>query len=1175
VTLLNTQRLLGAAVCAVLLAYTLAGAVAPLDSGLQTILSSAPRDSVITVLVAPSSSFDLSDLDSQLRLARANRKLRHRRVVEALKLETSRSQATLIDFLNAERSSGKVKSYRPFWITNFVAVTTTASRVAELAARPDIGRVLENRVIELSGGKVKEGGKAKTSAAGETLLADTEKIFNWALENMKVRPLWQRGLTGRGILVGNIDSGVDGNHPALASKWRGAHGATATESWYDALNGSTFPFDDNSGTHGTGTMGCMVAQSGSDTVGVAPDAQWIAAKAFGVNNGGDAATIIRCMEWMADPDLDPATVDDVPDILNLSFGDIKPSTCLDTYWEALDNLKLLGVVLIIASGNKADHGIKVTSPANGPNFFAVTSVDSLWEWASESVSGPSLCNPNVIKPDIVAPGHLIRTTSGTQNGSLLYKNSTGSSFACPLAAGVAALVRQSNPELTPDEIYEVLRGSATDLGVVGPDTLFGYGAINAENAVDLAGSPSRPWLAITNIELNAGIDELVSPGEDIGVALTLINNGLSASSVTATVTSNSSDVTVVIPEELNFGAVPTGGAASNSSAPFALSFSQSIGQQAIRTFNVVLTMDGQTQTLAFAVAVGGEPPTVVEKFATHDINHAGLSITNYGTIGTDGPNGGGFLYPRVSALSPEQLFQGGLMIGNGTATISDASYKDQSTAGDTEQAFNHDFKAITGGNLEITQPGQFADQEISAVFADSNAVVPLGVTVRQRSYGWSGSIDQDFVIVEYRLSGPADSTLKDVLVAQHIDWDVNISNTDDLVAFEKQTGLTYTFDAEGKHYIGNQLLTQSVAGFGVMSYSGDIDDGFSPQEKWTAMTSRPSADTVTVEADDYSQLLSSGPVFLRPGEEVTVAFAIVGGEGLEDIRANAAAARVKWAEVSAAKQLDVVTPLMSVQPMRNQAPQMQNYRLDLTATDIASTVEQVRVFWRDSGEQPTAWAHVDAGQTNFSGGYAAILPGRTEDTRVQYYVRAIDTQGNQAFQPPGAPSELYSFFVGDTTRPIISSAGSSPSPGGDGMLITATVTDSDLGSVTAILLPEGQSADTLVMSADEGDSYSALVDGLEPGGQVSYYVEATDTLGNYTRYPDSAPDELLQLLYSPVLAGDGDLNGKVDIFDVLAVLRVISGTDEPSASEFIAMDIDLDGKISIFDLLEVLKLLKQ
>ncbi|MBW7996569.1 MAG: S8 family serine peptidase [Candidatus Glassbacteria bacterium] len=1168
----SLSKILAAAVLFAVAAFGPVIAAAPLKPEFEQALRAAPPDSAITVLVAPSLSFDLIDLENQLRRGRATRKERHRRVVETLKLESARSQATLINFLNTEHSKGKVKSYRPFWIANIVAVTTTASRVAELAARPDVWRVLENRRIYLNSVKVKSKAEPVSAAGDGTTLAEDGKIFNWALANMNVRPLWQRGLTGRGILVGNIDSGVDGTHPALAAKWRGANGATVTESWFDAIDGSTFPFDDNPITHGTGTMGCMVAQSGADTIGVVPDAQWIAAKAFDVNSG-DPETVLRCMEWMADPDLDPATVDDVPDILNLSFADPASEGCSEYYWTALDNLKLLGVVPILAAGNygagSGAHGFKVAPPANSPNYFAVTSVDSLWQWASESMPGPSLCDPNVIKPDIVAPGHQIITTNGTQFSSLLYRNITGSSFACPLAAGVAALVRQANPELTPDEVYDILRSSATDLGVAGPDTLFGYGAINADSAVALAGSPTRPWLTITGIELAAGADGLVSPGEQIGVVLTLTNNGLSAGSVSATVTSNSIDVTVTS-GAVSYGSISNGGSGNNASSPFALSFSQSIPLAEIRTFDVNLAIGEYSQILAFAIDVGGEPPTPVETFATHDINKAGLSITNYGTVGVDDNDGGGFVYPRTSALRPDHLFQGGLMIANSPNTVSDASYRDNGVIN-----FNRDFNAVTGGNLEIFQPGGYADQEIHGVYADSNADVPLGVVVSQRSYGWAGSADEDFIIVEYSLAGAADSALKGLMVAQHIDWDVNSDNDNDFGAYERENALMYMFDGSSDYYVGNVLLTQGVGGARILNFYDDIADGFSGQEKWAAMISNPWKDTVSAAVGDYSQILSAGPVYLKPQQELVVAFAIVGGEGLDDLRANAAAARVKWAEVAAVRGLDTTPPSLAVTPMRNQAPERQNYQLLLSATDSVSSVEEVRVYWRDFSPQLTGWVWVTAGAVDDSGNMAALLPKRPEGTRVQYYVQAIDTQGNQAIRPEKVPDEYFSFYVGDTTRPLISSTALSGSPDGSGMLIIATVTDTDLGTVAAILLTGPQAADTLLMSPSGDDnSFSAVVSGLEPDAEVGYFVEATDTLGNFARYPADAPDELLQLVFRPVLAGDGDLNGKVDIFDLLAMLKVISGRQSPTDSERLAMDLDINGKVNIFDLLELLKLLK-
>jgi hypothetical protein len=113
----------------------------------------------------------------------------------------------------------------------------------------------------------------------------------------------------------------------------------------------------------------------------------------------------------------------------------------------------------------------------------------------------------------------------------------------------------------------------------------------------------------------------------------------------------------------------------------------------------------------------------------------------------------------------------------------------------------------------------------------------------------------------------------------------------------------------------------------------------------------------------------------------------------------------------------------------------------------------------------------------------------------------------------------------------------------------------------------------MVTEVPDGNYFTVIVEGLEAGMEYFYFVEATDTLGNYTRFPEGAPEELLELSFNPVLAGDGDLNGKVDIFDLLAMLKVITGKKIPSAGEFAAMDMDQSGKVNIFDLLELLKLL--
>ena len=116
------------------------------------------------------------------------------------------------------------------------------------------------------------------------------------------------------MVVATLDTGVDLTHPDLAGAWRGG-----ANSWYDP-NGEhpTTPVDVNG--HGTWTMGVMVGgDAGGSSIGIAPDAQWIAAKIF--NDRGIATTvgIHLAFQWLLDPDGNPATAD-APNVVNDSWS---------------------------------------------------------------------------------------------------------------------------------------------------------------------------------------------------------------------------------------------------------------------------------------------------------------------------------------------------------------------------------------------------------------------------------------------------------------------------------------------------------------------------------------------------------------------------------------------------------------------------------------------------------------------------------------------------------------------------------------------------------------------------------------------------------------------------------------------------------------------------------------
>src|SRR5699024_6134911 len=154
--------------------------------------------------------------------------------------------------------------------------------------------------------------------------------LEWGVANINADDVWSGfGTTGEGIVVANIDSGVDFDHPALVEQYRGNNGDGTFDhnyNWFDATGSSDEPFDGAGSSHGTHTMGTMIGDDGGDNqIGVAPGATWIAAN--GCNTCSDA-DLIASGEWMleaTDLDGENGDVSKRPHIVNNSWGTTVPS----------------------------------------------------------------------------------------------------------------------------------------------------------------------------------------------------------------------------------------------------------------------------------------------------------------------------------------------------------------------------------------------------------------------------------------------------------------------------------------------------------------------------------------------------------------------------------------------------------------------------------------------------------------------------------------------------------------------------------------------------------------------------------------------------------------------------------------------------------------------------------
>ncbi|KYK23584.1 hypothetical protein AYK21_02305 [Thermoplasmatales archaeon SG8-52-2] len=440
-------------------------------------------EEMVSVLVYLDDQVDLESITNHLDKQDASLQLRHETVVVELQKTASESQTDIVKYLNELKSQDLVENYRCFWIRNIISVYTYQHIADQIAKRDDVLKVYPNYIIEHIGTVEKKNENEPLS----------DRDVEIGLEEIRVPEVWDMGITGKGVLVATIDTGVDGDHPALASRWAGVadpkYEGHPEWAWLDSYAGNNdFPFDYSN--HGTHTMGTVCGGSPGDQIGVAPDALWISAgwDYDGVTQFTE--DMIEAFQWLADPDGNPETNWDVPDVCSNSWGlsdAFGVPDCDETFWSYLDACEAAGIVIIFSAGNEGSEGLRRPADRATDDYrcFAVAAVDANdpnWPIADFSSRGPTVCTPNgdeAIKPDIAAPGVSVR--SSVPGGG--YDSFSGTSMASPHVNGVVALMRQAAPNMSVDNIKEIIFQTAYDLGESGEDNTYGWGMIDAYEAI--------------------------------------------------------------------------------------------------------------------------------------------------------------------------------------------------------------------------------------------------------------------------------------------------------------------------------------------------------------------------------------------------------------------------------------------------------------------------------------------------------------------------------------------------------------------------------------------------------------------------------------------------------------------------------------------------------------------
>src|SRR4051794_16310036 len=297
----------------------------------------------------------------------------------ALRLRAERSQAPLLALLRRAAGRGDAARVRTLWIVDAVALSASDALVAELSARLDVASVEPDEPVAVA-----PAAPATTAAVAPNLDA------------IAAPALWSRGVTGQGVVLASLDTGVDVTDGDLAASYRGG-----ANSWFDPYGQHATPVD--LAGHGTWTLGVMVGGGDTGTpVGVAPGARWIAAKVFDDRGRATASAIHAAFQWVLDPDGDPATGDGAQ-VVDAPWAMTGAPGCDLAFAPDIQALRAANVLTVFAAGNAGPGASTSLSPANNPGAIAVGAVDAADGVASFSSRGPSACGGGPF-PTLSAPG---------------------------------------------------------------------------------------------------------------------------------------------------------------------------------------------------------------------------------------------------------------------------------------------------------------------------------------------------------------------------------------------------------------------------------------------------------------------------------------------------------------------------------------------------------------------------------------------------------------------------------------------------------------------------------------------------------------------------------------------------------------------------------------------------
>lgn len=494
-----------------------------ITKSLRKVINEKTEKEKIPILVVMNEQLDYESIKLDFDNQNLTSNQRAQETLKLLHYQQETKQKTFVENLKSELKN-EVEILHQYWICNMILIEIQIDAIEKLQNKKEI-KYLENandRII--FDGELTKGTETKAENGTEPgLLA------------INAPAMWELGYTGKGTVVYDYDTGVWPNHPAFAKRFL-ANYFPQSQCWYGYY--SEVPTGEYN-SHGTHTLGTMIGLDTltHDTIGVAFNAYWIANDLVRgtVEELPPISDMVLAFEWALDPDQNPETVYDIPDVINNSwrwYDGNDNEYCEGFVVDMLQSLSLAGIATLFSGGNSGPNNQTVNSPQrtkiNLVNSFCVGAVDGnnlSFPIASFSTRGPSQCTTDEaleIHPEVVAPGVNVRSAYGSNGYSFL----NGTSMSCPHVSGAVLLLKEAFPYLTGEKLLESLYFSAIDLGEEGEDNVFGRGIIDVYQAYLYLCENYTPVSPEYEYDLEIGKINFINCNQIVELQIEIINKGI-------------------------------------------------------------------------------------------------------------------------------------------------------------------------------------------------------------------------------------------------------------------------------------------------------------------------------------------------------------------------------------------------------------------------------------------------------------------------------------------------------------------------------------------------------------------------------------------------------------------------------------------------------------------------